>query len=91
MATHLDAVLAAEVGNLVGALEVPYAFLRVNLTGFPVVFGCYTVKVLDDERLLGVFSYVALVQRHTNGKIVLVGILQADILSWVDLTPLSLG
>jgi hypothetical protein len=85
---HLDTVLTAEVSNLVGLLKVPYTLLRMNLTGLPVVLGSYTVELLDDKSLLSIITYIALVQRYTNGKIILVGILQADILSGINLTPL---
>jgi hypothetical protein len=86
--THLDTVLTAEVGNLVSLLKVPHTLLRMNLTGLPVILGSHTVELLDDEGLLGIVTYITLVQRYTNGKITFVGILQADILSGVNLTPL---
>ena len=86
--THLDTVLTAEISNLVGTLKVPHAFLRMNLTGLPVVLGSHTVELLEDECLLCIITHIALVQRYTNGKITLVGIFQSYILSGINLTPL---
>ena len=88
MTTHLDTVLTTEVGNLVGTLEIPHALLRMNFTGLPVVLGSHTIELLDDEGFLGIITNITLVQRYTNGKITLVGIFQANILSGVNLTPL---
>jgi hypothetical protein len=89
MTAHLDTILTAEVGNLVCTLKIPHALLRMNLTGLPVVLGSHTVELLDDEGFLSIVTYITLVQCYTNGKISLVGILQADILSGVNLTPLG--
>ena len=88
VAAHLDTVLAAEVGNLVGLLEVPDTLLRVNLTGFPVVLGGNAVELLLDECLLGLVADVALVECHTDGEVILVGILQSYIITWVNLSEL---
>ena len=88
MAAHLDTVLTAEVGNLVGTLEVPDTLLRMNLTGLPVVLSRYAVELLLHESFLSLVADVALVKCNTNGEILFVGIFQTYVSPWVDLTPL---
>ena len=83
VAAHLDTVLTAEVGNLVGLLKVPHALLRVQLSGFHVVLGGHAVELFQDEFLLCVVANVALVQCHADSEIVLVGIFQSYVCSWV--------
>ena len=88
MTAHLDTILTAEVSNLVCTLEIPHTLLRMNLTGLPVVLGSHTVELLDDEGFLGIVSYIALIQRHTDGEIPLIGIFQTNIFSGINLTKL---
>ena len=88
MATHLDAVLTTEVGNLVSALKVPDALLRMDFTWFPVVLCSNAIELFNSESLLGIVTNVTLIQRYTDGEIILVSILQADILSGINLTKL---
>ena len=74
VATQLDAVLAAEVSNLVGTLPVPHTLFRMNLAGLHVVLSGDGVELLlDESNLIGV-RHIALVHGHTNREVVLVGI-----------------
>ena len=91
VAAHLDAVLAAEVGYLVGLLEVPHALLRVDLSRLPVVFSCDAVEILLDECNLSLIADIALVDCYADGEVVLVGILQPDVGPGVNLPPLCPG
>ena len=92
MTTHFDAILTAEVSDLVGLLEVPDALLRVDLTGLPVVLGGDAVELLlDDLDLCGIRD-VVLIDSHTDGEIILVGVLQSGASEIVHgATPLSHG
>ena len=74
--TQLDTVLTAEVGNLIGLLEVPYTLFRMQLTGLHIVLGSDTAKLTFYQSNLAVIANVALVEGNANQEIILVGILQ---------------
>ena len=76
--TQLDAILAAEVGNLVGSLPVPFSLLGMQFAGFHVVLGCDAVELALDEAYLVGIAHVALVEGDANHEVVLVGILQLN-------------
>ena len=49
VATHLDAVLAAEVCDGVGPLEIPYTGFGMDLAGLHAVLSGNAVELLEDE------------------------------------------
>ena len=80
VATHLDAVLAAEVCDDVGLLKVPYACFRMELARLHAVLSGDAVVLLEDDFRNDRVSYVTLCNGDTNLEIVLVSVLQARVL-----------
>ena len=62
VSAHLDAVLAAEVGNAVCFFPFPDARSRMNLAGLHDVLAGHTVELLPDEVLLGSITHVSRVE-----------------------------
>ena len=79
MTTQLDAVLTAEVGNLIGFFPVPLSLLGMQLAGLHVVLSCDAVELALDQTYLVVIAHVTLVEGDANHEVVLVGIFQFDI------------
>ena len=77
MAAEGDVVLATEVGNAVGTLEVPHALGGVHLAHLHVVLSGDAVELfLHQGHLSGVVN-VGLVYCHANGEVVFVGVFQS--------------
>ena len=77
VAAHLDAVLAAEVRDLVGVLPVELALAGLGGLGFHRVLGGDAVEFAEDDLHLVGFRDVAVVHGDTDLEVVLVGVLQA--------------
>ena len=75
VATQLDAVLAAEVGNLVGILPVEFTFTRFSRLGFHVVLSSDAVELPLDESDLLRGRNVPLIYSHSNHEVVFVSVL----------------
>ena len=75
--THLYAVLTAEVSYLVCPLEVPHTLFRMYHTRLPVVLGRHTVILFLNDSHLCLVRNITLVNCHSDGEIVLVGIFQS--------------
>ena len=76
VATHLDAVGAAEVGDLVGVLPVELTLLGLGRLELHRVLGGDAVELTqDDLDLVGILN-VAVVDGDTDLEVILVGILQ---------------
>ena len=77
VATELDTIGAAEVGDAVGSFPVEFPLLGLSGLGLHVVLASDAVELLFYESgLLGVGD-VALVHGHTDKEIVLIGVFQA--------------
>ena len=72
--TQLNAVLAAEIGNLVGVLPVELALLGFGGLRLHVVFSSDAVELLLDKGNLLRDLNVVLVDGYSNGEVVLIGI-----------------
>ena len=83
MSTHLDAVLATEVGNFVGFFPVPDTLLGMYLAGFHVVLGGDGVELLFDESNLIGIRHIALVHSDANREEIFVGVLHATWHLWL--------
>ena len=79
VATHLDAVLAAEVGDDVSFLKVPYTCLRVDFARFHAVLSGDAVELFEDEGCLEGVCHVTLGNGDTNLEIVLVSVLETGV------------
>ena len=77
--THLDAVLAAEVCDDIGLLEVPHTCLRVDFARFHAVLSGDAVELFEDEGCLEGVSHVTLGNGDTNLEIVLVSVLETGV------------
>lgn len=77
VSAELDAVLAAEVGNLVGVFPVVLSLCRLGRSRFHCVLGCDAVEFPLDEGNLGRICHVAVVHCNTYGEIILVGVLES--------------
>ena len=77
VSAQLDAVLTAEIGNLVCLLKIPDALLGMEHTGFHVVLSSDAVKLTQCQRLLVLIGHITLVQGDAYHKIVLIGIFQS--------------
>ena len=80
VATHPDAVLAAEIGDRIGPLEIPYPRLRMDFSGLHAILCGDTVELLEDKGCLKGVRYIALSHGDTDLEIVLVSILETRIL-----------
>ena len=90
MTTKLDAVLAAEVGDAVGSAPVPHSFFRMDFTHLHVVLSRDAVELFLDEFHRCSVADIALVHRHADGEIAIVGIFQAlACIGVLGLPPLS--
>ena len=80
VATQLDAILTAEVGDAVGTVPVPYAFSRMNRNRLHVVLCGDAVILFFDDRSLCRIGQVALVHGHSNRKVVFIGVFQSCVI-----------
>ena len=77
VAAHLDAVLAAEVRDLVGVLPVELALAGLGGLGLHRVLGGDAVEFAEDDLDLVRIRDVPVVDGDTDLEIVLIGVLQA--------------
>ena len=75
--THLDAVLATEIGNTVGIVPIELSLGRLCGLRLHIVFSRYAVKLLFDKSLLLSICYITLINGDSDFEIVLVGIFQS--------------
>ena len=81
--TQLDAVLTAEVSNLVGTLKVPHALFGMQFTGLHVILSSDAVELsLHQINLVG-RTHITLVKSYTNHEVVLVSVLQFNTGVWI--------
>ena len=76
MSSKFDAVFAAEVGNTVGGSPIPHPLFRMQLSHLHVIFGGDAVELLFHQFHLFGNGDIKFIDRHTDGKIILVGIFQ---------------
>ena len=91
VATQLDAVLSAEVGDAVGTVPVPHTFSRMNRNRLHVVLRRDAVVLFFDDRSLCRIGQVALVHGHSNRKVVFIGVFQSCVILRNTRLPLSTG